>query len=629
MGYGPDNREARAGATTTSREWFRPNPPLPSIKWGPRNNTNIQQSAILIALNHVAKNRETYLENYWLKNKRAVERGKNGPTYGWVIPASQRRKADAADAVNELRRQGLEIHRAAAAYKAGDVQVEAGDYVIRGDQPYRTLADMYFSVQSFSPSNPRPYDDTGWTFPLLRNVVVRTVNDKAILDQPGTIVTADARATGGVEGSGPVIVVDHTTDNNLVTFRFKHADVKMRAAQEEFEAGGRKFRAGAFVIDGADRAKVEPTLRDLGLSGFAVPSAPSVPMHDLDIPRIGYVHSWQRTQDEGWVRAAFDTFSVPYTYFSDITLRDGNLRQKYDVIVFPHVGGTAQSQVAGIARTGKLALPYKKTAETPNLGAIDEADDIRGGMGWEGLMELVKFVQQGGTLIVEGSTSTIFPEYNVTTGITVEAPDSLFVRGSVMRGVVADRRSPIAYGFDAQVPVYFNQDPVLNAAGGGGGFGGGRGGGGMPGVGMNITPMAGASQNRLSRWDWDNPAAPGRGPQRGQGDDADGAFGGRGGFGGIGGADPETRPRVILQFPSNPDDMLLSGVLVGGQALANRAQVVDAPVGQGHVVMFAIRPYWRWQTQGTYFLGFNAILHWNDLNAGRDRARGTATSQQE
>jgi hypothetical protein len=455
------------------------------------------------------------------------------------------------------------------------------------------------------------------------------VNDKAILDQPGTIVTADARASGGIEGSGPVIVVDHTTDNNLVTFRFKHADVKMRAAQEEFEAGGRKFRAGAFVIDGADRAKVEPTLRDLGLSGFAVPSAPSVPMHDLDIPRIGYVHSWQRTQDEGWVRAAFDTFSVPYTYFSDITLRDGNLRQKYDVIVFPHVGGTAQSQVAGIARTGKLALPYKKTAETPNLGAIDEADDIRGGMGWEGLMELVKFVQQGGTLIVEGSTSTIFPEYNVTTGITVEAPDSLFVRGSVMRGVVADRRSPIAYGFDAQVPVYFNQDPVLNAAGGGGGFGGGRGGGGMPGVGMNITPMAGASQNRLSRWDWDNPAAPGRGPQRGQGDDADGAFGGRGGFGGIGGADPETRPRVILQFPSNPDDMLLSGVLVGGQALANRAQVVDAPVGQGHVVMFAIRPYWRWQTQGTYFLGFNAILHWNDLNAGRDGARGTATSQQE
>ena len=113
--YGPDNYEARAGATMTSREWFRPNPPLPSIKWGPRNNTNIQQSAVLIALNHVAKNRELYLENYWLKNKRAVEAGKTGKVNAWVIPAAQYRKGEAVDAVNELRRQGLEVHRATSA----------------------------------------------------------------------------------------------------------------------------------------------------------------------------------------------------------------------------------------------------------------------------------------------------------------------------------------------------------------------------------------------------------------------------------------------------------------------------------------------------------------------------------
>ena len=85
------------------------------------------------------------------------------------------------------------------------------------------------------------------------------------------------------------------------------------------------------------------------------------------------------------------------------------------------------------------------------------------------------------------------------------------------------------------------------------------------------------------------------------------------------------RPRVVLSFPSNPDDMLLSGVLVGGQALANRAQVVDIPVGQGHVVSFAIRPFWRWQTQGTFFLGFNTILNWNDLDAGKATARATTT----
>jgi hypothetical protein len=79
-------------------------------------------------------------------------------------------------------------------------------------------------------------------------------------------------------------------------------------------------------------------------------------------------------------------------------------------------------------------------------------------------------------------------------------------------------------------------------------------------------------------------------------------------------------PRVVLAFPDDPAQMLLSGTLSGGEALVARAQVVDAPLGDGHVVMFSIRPFWRWQTQGTFFLGFNAILNWNDLGAGRETA---------
>ena len=625
MGYGPENRTVTAAPTTTSREWFRANPPLPSIQWGPRNNTNIQQSALLIALHHVAKNREMYLENFWLKNKRAVEKGRNGPTYGWVIPAAQRRKADAADAVNELRRQGVEFHRAGSAFRSGAVEVKTGDYIIRGDQPYRTVADMYFSVQNYAPSNPRPYDDTGWTFQYMRNIVIKPLTEKDALDRTMTPVTTDVRAPGGVEGSGPVLVVDHTTDNNLVTFRFRHAGVRMQAAEEDFEAGGRKFRAGAFIIRAANRAELEPTLAALGLSAWAMADAPAVRTHDLDVPRIGYVHSWANTQNEGWVRGAFDTFGVPYTYFADTRLREGNLRQQYDVIVYPHVGGNAQAQVNGIAKTGGSALPYRKAADTPNLGAQDQADDIRGGMGWDGLMELVKFVREGGTLITEGATSTILPEYRVTPGVTVESPEGLFVRGSVMRGVFADRRSPIAYGYDAHVPVYFNQDPVLNA---GTGQGGGRGGdSAIAGVGMNVTPMATAN-NRLSLYDPESPesvASP-AGEERGRGGQGGrGAGGGRGGTAPASSADAGSAPRVVLAFPSNPDEMLLSGVLVGGQALANRAQVVDIPLGDGHVVSFAIRPFWRWQTQGTFFLGFNTILHWNDLDAGRQAPRQTST----
>ena len=109
-------------------------------------------------------------------------------------------------------------------------------------------------------------------------------------------------------------------------------------------------------------------VRDLGLSAWAVGAAPPVKTHESKIPRIGYVHSWSRTQDEGWVRAALDRYEVPYKYFADQKLAEGNLRAKYDVIIFPHVGGTSATMINGIAKTGTVPLPYKKTSDTPNLG---------------------------------------------------------------------------------------------------------------------------------------------------------------------------------------------------------------------------------------------------------------------
>jgi hypothetical protein len=174
-----------------------------------------------------------------------------------------------------------------------------------------------------------------------------------------------------------------------------------------------------------------------------------------------------------------------------------------------------------------------------------------------------------------------------------------------LKAVFADRRSPIAYGYNAdQLPVYFNQAPVLTTGGGGRS---GRGGPPIPGVGMNLTPNAGPEQ--LATLD---------GPRQAMTEQPGAGRGGEG-QGGQPGAQPAgDRPRVILRFPANPDEMLLSGGLVGGEALAGRAVVTDAPVGKGHVVLFATRPFWRWQTHGTFFLGFNAILNWNDLDAGKN-----------
>ena len=611
--YGPANREV---VTQSSREWYRTNPPLPRINWGPRNNVNIQQSALLLALQFTAKNREMLLENYYLKNKRAIALGKDGPLYAWIIPAGQRRRGEAASLVNLLRQEGIEVHTASSGFSAGAMQVEAGDYIVRMDQPYSRCAVNFLDTQFFSPANPSPYDDTGWALPLVRNVKVAKIEDKAVLSQPMTLLAADAKVPGTITGAGSVIIVDHNGDTGIAPFRFANRDVKMQAAEEAFEAAGRKFNAGAIIIPNAGRAALEPSIRSYGLMAYAVDSAPSVRMHELVTPRIGYVHSWSNTQNEGWVRMTLDKMKIPYTYMGDTKLREPDLRQKFDVILFPHVGGTAESQVNGVQ--GPEPIPYKKTDLTPNLGVQDATDDIRGGMGFEGLINLMKFVQEGGLLITEGSTSTIFPDYHLVSGVAIEEPTGLFARGVVMKSQFADRNSPIAYGYDSDnLAVYFSSGPVMNAGGRGAGGGGGRGGPQIPGVGMNLNPNA--VQPTLTTLDGPPPAPAG---SRG---DAPG--GGRGG-GGAAGVDPATQPRVILRFPNDPNNMLLSGGLVGQQALVGRALVIDAPLGKGHVVMFANRPFWRYQTHGSFNLALNAILNWNHLDAGSaPPAAGTREQQ--
>ncbi|MDB4885942.1 MAG: peptidase carboxypeptidase [Gemmatimonadetes bacterium] len=655
--YGPDPYKVTPPATTTSKEWFRPNPPLASINWGPRANTNIQESAIMFSLSHVAKNKATYLENYWLKNRRSVEKGRSGPVYGWVIPAGQHSRANAAEAVNDLRRQGLEFHVATSAFTLGRVAVQPGDWIVRADQPFRTLADMYFSLQNFSPANPAPYDDTGWTFPLMRNLTITAVTDSALLRGPMMPVTADVRAHNVVAGSGSTLVIENAGDNALVTLRFRLRDVPMRAAESAFDAAGHRFGAGAFIVANADRARIDPVLQELGLSAWAVSSAPAVATHDLDVPRIGYVHSWTRTQDEGWVRAAFDHYGVPYDYFGEPMLKKGNLRAKYDVIVYPH-GGTGYTTprpdtgaAAIAAAAAAKPIPYQRTAEFRAIGFPDSTDDIRGGVGADGMKALYEFVRQGGTLITEGGTAAILPSLGLTPGVREETPAALFARGSILRANVSDAASPLVYGYaNAEVPVYFSTAPVLNAgagapaaevaaadrpAGAGAGPGQGEGAAAVAGrnaarpQGQNVTPMA--NPLRLSPWDPNHTGVPYGAMPKSAGDStparAPGGGGGEGGGFGAGGrratsvpglsADANASTRVVLQFPDKAADMLLSGTLEGGQALERRAALVDERIGQGHVVMFAIRPFWRWQSQGTYALGFNALLNWNDLDAGK------------
>lgn len=329
------------------------------------------------------------------------------------------------------------------------------------------------------------------------------------------------------------------------------------------------------------------------------------------MPRIAIVHTWTNTQNEGWFRIEFDRLQIPYTYISDHVIRNTpNLREKFDVLIFPPVGGSAQTIVNGMPMRGD-PIPWKASAVTPNFAmSPDQTDDMRGGMTVAGVANLQKFVENGGLFVTVGSSVSSIPiDYGITSGVSIQPADKLQARGSIYNGTFSDRKSPIAYGYDAGLPLYFSQAPLFQVAagGGGGGFGGGGGGQGGAGSASRASGRGGVNDpDVIQAMPQPRPADPNNRPDPDR-DARESPFY----------TPPQLRPRVVLRFVNDEKNLLISGMLAGANELANRPAVVDVPVGRGHVVMFATNPMWRHQTQGEFFLLFNAALNYDNLNVGR------------
>jgi hypothetical protein len=451
------------------------------------------------------------------------------------------------------------------------------------DQPYTALVRTVLALQRFRPDDPSPYDDTGWSLDQLRHVTVHTVADSAVLAKPMRLLTADAAVSGSVAGTGGTIAVPHLGDWRSATLPWKAAGAKVSVADSAFSAGGVSYAAGTWLVD--DTPAARDAIRQLGLRGTALSSAPAVRSHTVQLPRIAFVHTWIETQNEGWVRHALEEMGVPFTYLSTQRLREPGLLDRFDVVLFPHVNGPATAMVNGRPMVGP-PIPWKTTALTPNLGKIDSTDDIRPEMGLEGLAALRRFVERGGLLVTEGNSSRLPVDFGFNGSLSIVATPRLLARGAVFRAEAVTRSSPILYGYDqAAFPVYFNTAPLFTVATGG------RGGGGGTGASDEERSLS-VAQNR-----------------------PDSA---------ITRALAAQRARVILRFGTNTDSLLISGLLDNGSEMAGRAAVVDAPLGQGHVVLFGIRPMWRYETQGSYAMVLNALANWNALDVNERGSRVAA-----
>ena len=452
----------------TSREWYRPSPPYDEVEWSMRNNTNYSQTAVLSALQLASSNPQVILENFYRKSKNAVEDGEQNAPYGFVIPAGQRDMTRVTTLVNLLRIQGVEVGRADVPIKFGDDTHPAGSYVIKGSQPYFRLAKILLGTQDFPDDDLRTYDDTGWTMGLMHQADVVAIDSNDVLDLPVEPIN-EARVVGtfGTGSASFGYAVAHYGSNNMTTLRYRLAAFRVDAAEDTFEVNGIEFPAGSFIIPTTADIDLPGKLRDwvieLGLTGAMLPEPPEVDRHEIDLPRLAMFSTWGHTQEVGWVRHAFDQFEIPYDLIFKERVREGALRSDYDVILIPNQGRSAKGLVFDVERRdGPLA--YTKTDRYRFLGDYGSSDDITGGMGIEGVLELQRFVNEGGALVTLGAASYMPPAFGLARAIDARRPDSEFYApGPLAELNVTAPNHPVFYGYrEIEMPVRYANGPLFD-----------------------------------------------------------------------------------------------------------------------------------------------------------------------
>ncbi|HJU09215.1 MAG TPA: M14 family zinc carboxypeptidase [Rhodanobacteraceae bacterium] len=554
---GADTQERILDPDDYARTWYKPNPPLPKVLWSQRDNNNYEQTGLLTALYYFAQNGQQFLDNFWLKSRRSIEKPQLAGPAAYVLPADEKHKGAQAQLLRVLMKQHVEISRATAPFtvqvpernsnsKSSSNKSEdetppreqtvartypAGSWIVRMDQPYSRIADTLLDRQYWAPGDPQkhPYDDTGWSFGDLFDVDVARVTDKSVLKAP----------------------VQRVTDLSSPAF----------------------------------------DLASLGVRG--------------KLPRIALMHTWLSTQTEGWWRMALDKLHVPYSYIStQDAARDPDLRGKYDVILFGPVGyASTQLIVDGLPMYGN-PLPWKKTELTPNLGVIDSTDDMRPGLGETGVANLKRFVAEGGLLVTSEDTAQFAIDEGLAPGVST-VKDNARVVGSVLRAELVDNDSPIASGYGDSFALYSSNGMAFDVSDQTVGNRGltsakdykrptGRGGPDETDVPEGRPFAVPPELPDAKPWQ----ALPLNAEQK-----RNNVF-----------LIPQAqRPDVIARW-ADSDKLLISGLLDNGGSIAQHAAVVDAHYGKGNVLLFANNPMWRGETIGSYAMLFNAIVNYDRLH---------------
>jgi hypothetical protein len=419
--------------------------------WTVRDIVLNQKIATFELLEMASKNRPTILHNAYLKAMRQTERGREGDTRAYVIPADQHDPLTMQKMIGKLLGQGIEVQRAPGEFVHEGKVYGAGSYVVSTAQPKRGVI-RWLLGRTFYPQNSytrrpdgspiRPYDMSGDV--LAEFMGVRVDPASTMVQADLDVVEAPTEAVGRVSaGAAGYRLSPRLNDSfHAVNLLLDQGVAVRRLVRDEGDVP-----AGTFWVPEASEAAVTEVARTTGVDfqamGAAAGDDAAPPLRRL---RVGMYQAYGGNMDEGWTRLVLEQFAFPYTTLDAEAVAAGDLGADYDLIILPE--DDLDNMKGGEADGGRYGTG-------PGI-----PPGFRSGFGDEGVEALRSFVRGGGTLVTfSGAGELALEELDVPVRNVVEGvPNTEFwAYGSTLR-VHVDTDQPLAWGMPERALVVFFGD---------------------------------------------------------------------------------------------------------------------------------------------------------------------------
>ncbi|GHT34387.1 peptidase [Bacteroidia bacterium] len=389
---------------------------------------------------------------------------------GYIIPSDQSDFLTATKFVNALLKTGVDVLRATSDFQVAGKKYPSGSYVVKAAQAFRPhLRDMFEPQDHpddlmYPGGPPRPpYDVAGYTLAFQMGIQFDRILDA--FDGPFEKISGLLKPPiGKLQGSGSAgyLLSHEVVDAFAGTTRLLADGEDIYWLTAPLKANNKTYPEGTIYIPAksSTRAHLQKLSEEIGLSFDALSSKPKGDALKIRPVKVGLWDRYGGSMDAGWIRYLFEQqFPFPFDIVYPSVLNAGNLKSKYDVLIFP--GGAIPqfgvTNVQGARPPADVPTEYKN-----RVGNITVDTTIP---------QLRRFVEEGGVILAIGSSSELgyhlgLPVTNALADINTDGTFKRFSRekfylpGSVLR-VKVDNTTPIAYGIPEDLDLMFSNNPVF------------------------------------------------------------------------------------------------------------------------------------------------------------------------